>query len=246
MRITELFAPAPPSHQVAVQGQQPIKPGAGAEAQQGPDYLAIATLSVLILQAVIYWRQSNIMEEQAEIARRQVNVSQSLERPLMLALPPRFGKLGYAEAKDKGVFPDIEVSFHNYGRSPAIVDYAATGIIIGNATPPPVRMQAGKFFYTDVFSGDTPSRVWYPSHYWPHRGIAPDERIGWFDRSLGDRLTADQIESLASGKQKIWLDGVIFYEDVFGTRRETHFRWVYDPGLDCMILDGGAECNRYT
>ena len=95
----------------------------------------------------------------------------------------------------------------------------------------------------------TPSWIVYlvsgPNYFWSQSGIAPDDSTNWLEVEIEGRLTPAQVEGIGSGEQKVWLDGVVFYEDVFGASRETHFCWVYDPGLDMMVAERGAGLNRY-
>jgi len=112
---------------------------------------AIATLLVTagllfvgVAQLRTYRKQANIMEEQARIADSQVKLVERLERPLLLAIPPRFGTLGYRDNSGKSTFPGIEVCFRNHGRSPALVNHAAMAIVVGRS--PPRRIKSGAYF----------------------------------------------------------------------------------------------------
>ncbi len=185
------------------------------------------------------------MERQANITERQVAITDRLERPLMLAFTE--GSVGYRDAIDKFAFPPVKIDIKNYGRSTAIVESCATAVIVGTNAPPK-RAPKGRsgFLWSESISDHGVRPVAYTNHYWTIRAIPPGEAARRFVVSYEGPLSHAQVDEIGTGHQRVWVDGVVFYQDIFGTRCETNFRWLYDGHLDILIVDGGAEFNGYT
>jgi hypothetical protein len=221
----------------------------GGQSPNSGEIIGWLTLGVLVFQAWIFSRQAGIMGEQnalmnrqAEISETQVLVAERLERALLLQSPPSFAFLGYKDSQDKSVFPEIDIGFCNHGRSPAIINHAKIVVIVSRL--PPLRDATFKFWHA-VAQGDLSPHVFYVNFHWPDPSVPPGEAVRTLASYQG-KLRPDQIDELGTGNQKLWVDGAIFYTDVFGKSRETHFRWVYDYLMDMLIEDGGPLHNRYT
>jgi len=179
----------------------------------------------------------------AEAASRQLSLVERLERPWVFFVPPAFGKIGYRDSNRADLFPGIDFSLRNYGRSPALIE--VTEIAVAVRREPPIRQESSRSPYFEGNSGHPKDRYYFVGHKWTDPVIPPGECLG---RSDLQELTVSEAEQadLVTGAQRLWIDGRVTYSDVFGQRRQTQFRYSYDYTMDILVQEGGTDFNWQT
>ncbi len=180
-------------------------------------------------------RQQLTAEKQTVIADTQLQITDLLEKPLLVVQEFGMGRVGYADS-DKLIFPEITLRFRNLGRSAAIVTESHVAIVVSSF--PPIRVKGHNDYYFTEIGGTLLPRTAYIISRWPDNVLANGDFVPW--TSGGTQLIEPQAIGIADGSQKVWLDGFIIDEDTSQRERQTHFRWIYHLETDSMIPEGPA------
>ncbi len=120
-----------------------------------------------------------------------------------------------------------EVQFHNYGRTPGVIKYAAASIVIGEQSgfAMPRLLDVGNQYV--LYPGDKTGNLRIVA-------LEPADCL----------ISAELMNRMAAGEVSIWVYGSIMFEDILDTAHRTHFCW----GFDCRnrVLEPSPQNRNYT
>ncbi len=212
---------------------------------QGLSSVFVAGFTFFLM--IIGYKQAKISSRQVEVSDRQLTLMEDLERPLLLLAGVRWEVEGWRDRVDKSSFPSISISFKNFGRGVAVTDHCRIGLFIGIKPPVRVGSREERFMSALMHDEEGKQRCLHYINYYMSAGALMPQDDPWEFPFKETKISPSQIDEIGTGYQKVWIDVVVYYQDIKGKNRETHTRHVYDKDADFFAPDENApEFNRHT
>lgn len=174
-------------------------------------WLMVLFMAAPAIQAMIYYKQAELMKHSLAEMRRSVDAYLTRERGLIWVRVATLERVNEDYRDQSSALREIDAKFwfQNHGATPLLIGAYQTVLDISDdRIPKPISKE-----------GATP-------HPEPVRAGGESNQLS----SLRLRLTPNDIEQVSSGTRFLRFYGVVVHEDVFAIERTDHFAFVSSAG----------------
>jgi alkylation response protein AidB-like acyl-CoA dehydrogenase len=181
--------------------------------------LSLMTLAVIVLQTLIYRRQSDIMEGQLIASEQAAEAAYIAQRAYMGVTDVKMMCHGFFPPTTAqiivGQVPTVYVTWHNGGATPAEHFRAVVYLTLG-------EKPEHKGYFIDDDIGDMKFNF-IPAHKVIEDAPYPQSQVGF------PAFAAEMVKQINGGQKRLYAIIDAVYIDFAGRNRELHVEAIYDP-----------------